>query len=191
MIQIGNAIVSFSLFEKFFLCDLIKCKGECCVQGDSGAPLEKEEVKLLDDIVDKVKPYMQPAGVDVVESIGNSVIDTDGDLVTPLINGKECAFTYFEKGIAKCAIEKAYLEKIINFRKPVSCHLYPIRITAYPTFEAVNYHEWKLCECALEKGLKEQLPLYVFLKEPLIRKFGSEWYKELEIANIYKNSSIK
>lgn len=182
MIQVGNKIVSFKIFDSYFLCDIIKCKGACCIEGDSGAPLENEEKNILDNIFEKVKPYMQSEGIKAVEENGTSVLDSDGDWVTPLIDGKECAYTYFENGIAKCAIEKAWLHKKIDFQKPVSCHLYPIRVTNYPTFQAVNYHEWKICNCAVHKGNNEKLPVFVFLKQALIRKYGQDWYKELEVA---------
>lgn len=183
MIQIGNTIVSFDLFEEKFVCDTNSCKGACCVQGDSGAPLEDSEVDILEEIFPIVQKYMQDVGIRAIEKQGKSVIDSDGDKVTPLITGKECAYTYFEKGIAKCSIEKAYFNKEISFRKPISCHLYPIRINKYSKFEAVNYHKWDICKCAKIKGESENVPLYTFLKAPLERKYGKDWYTDLEKAN--------
>ncbi|MDR3094084.1 MAG: DUF3109 family protein [Bacteroidales bacterium] len=180
MFQIGNAIVSRDIFEKKFVCDLRKCKGLCCVQGDSGAPLEEEEIAVLEEILPAVKPYMTSEGLAIVEKEGVFVTDSDGDKVTPLVGSKEdCVYSFYRKGCAYCAIEKAYNERKINFQKPVSCHLYPIRITRYTDFEAVNYHQWQICRDALATGEKTGTPLYVFLKEPLIRKYGKEWYEEL------------
>ena len=155
----------------------------CCVYGESGAPLEEEEVAILEQIYSKVKPYMTPAGIKVVEKQGVFETDFDNDKVTPLIgNSEDCAFIYKEGGIIYCAIEKAYLNGEIAFHKPVSCHLYPIRITKYTDFEAVNYHQWNICNDALRLGKKGKTPLYVFLKNPLIRKYGAEWYKQLCLA---------
>jgi hypothetical protein len=191
MIEIDKAIVSLELIEQNFVCDTSICKGACCVHGDSGAPLETVESETLKKIYPKVKPYMQLSGIQTIDKEGVAVIDTDGDLVTPLIDGKECAFTYFENGEAKCAIEKAWFEKKVSFRKPVSCWLYPIRITKCNDFDAVNYHRWDICKCAVAKGEKEKTPVYVFLKEPLTQKYGSDWYTELEIAADMYLSEIK
>jgi hypothetical protein len=182
MIQIGKTIISLDLLESMFVCDLAKCKGECCVYGDSGAPLEEEEVDTLDNIYPSVKQYLRDEGIRTIEKNGTSIIDSDGDNVTPLIEGKECAYTYYEGEIVKCAIEKAYIENVIKFRKPISCHLYPARIKKYPEFTAVNYNRIDLCKPAIEKGMKENIQLYVFLRESLIRKFGIQWYNELKIS---------
>jgi hypothetical protein len=187
MIQIDKTVVSFDVFEKKFCCNLQKCKGACCIHGDSGAPLKEEEAELLEKIYPLVKPYLREDGIKAIELKGCYTIDTDGDLVTPLINNEECAFVIFENGIAKCGIEKAYEEKIIDFQKPISCHLYPIRVTKYSSFEAINYHQWDICKHALAEGKKNNLPLYIFLKNPLCREYGAEWYLQLEIAaNEYK-----
>lgn len=183
MIEIGKTIVSFDIFEEHFLCDLAKCKGACCVEGDSGAPLTDEEAIILEEIYPIVEPYMTQEGKMVIAHQGTSMVDSDGDLVTPLVNNRECAFTYKdERGIVKCSIEKAFLDGKIDFRKPVSCHLFPIRITEYKRFEAVNYQELKICKPGRECGLAQQLPLYQFLKEPLIRKYGKDWYEQLSFA---------
>ncbi|MDR0814600.1 MAG: DUF3109 family protein [Bacteroidales bacterium] len=180
MFQIGNAIVSRDIFEKKFVCDLRKCKGLCCVYGDSGAPLEENEITVLEKILPEVKPYMTPEGLAIVEKKGVFVTDGDGDKVTPLIGTQDdCVYAFYHKNIACCAIEKAYNEGKIDFQKPVSCHLYPIRITRYTDFEAVNYHQWHVCSDALTAGEKSGTPLYVFLKESLIRKYGQQWYDEL------------
>lgn len=179
MFQVGNTIISRDVLEEYFLCDLKACKGACCVEGDAGAPLEESETKLLDDLFDKIKPYLRPEGIQAIEEQGTSVLDVDGDYVTPLVKGKECAYVVFENGITKCGIEKAYLDGKIDYQKPISCHLYPIRVTKYQNFEAVNYHEWPICKAAKICGSKEKVKMYVFLKDPLIRKYGKEWYDEL------------
>lgn len=182
MIAIENTLISEDLFDKKFVCDLNACKGACCVAGDSGAPLEKEELAILDSVLDKVKPYMVKKGVKAIEKLGAYVIDSDGDYTTTLVSEKaECAFVYFdEKKIAKCAIEKAYEEGKITWKKPISCHLYPIRISQHKGYEAVNYSKWDVCAPACICGSKLDVPVYKFLKEPLIRKFGKGWFKQLE-----------
>lgn len=183
MIQIGDAIVSFDLFDKHFLCNLKACKGICCVDGDSGAPLTKEEGKLIQKNYPKFEKYLDKKYKKIIEKVGFSVIDSDGDLVTPLYNNRECVYTYIdEKGCTKCAIEKSFVEGKSNFQKPVSCHLFPIRIQAYKDFDAVNYQQLDICKPGRECGIQNKLPLYKFLKEPLIRKYGKEWYAELEIV---------
>lgn len=184
MIEIGKSIVSLDVFKKKFVCDLAACKGACCVHGDSGAPLDDEEAKLLEDAYPKAKKYMTEDGIAAIETQGSSVIDTDGDLVTPLVYvGGPCAYVYYEEdGTAKCAVEKAYLEGENDWKKPLSCHLYPIRIKKYTQFEAVQYHEWDICEPACACGEQLQVPVYAFLKEPLIRKYGEDWYKELQLV---------
>ena len=180
MIQIGPAIVSLDIFEKQFACNLSKCKGMCCVHGQSGAPLDDDEITVLEETFPKVKPYMTSAGIAVVEQHGVYTTDFDNDKVTPLVgNSEDCVYACAEKGVVYCAIEKAFLKGEICFRKPVSCHLYPIRITKYNDFEAVNYHQWNICNDALRLGKKTGTPLYVFLKEPLIRKYGAQWYGQL------------
>ncbi|NLU40234.1 MAG: DUF3109 family protein [Bacteroidales bacterium] len=186
MIQIGKTIISFDIFEGEFLCDLQHCKGACCIEGDSGAPLTQEEAIEIETYYSVFEKYISPEYRTVVETVGTSVTDNDGELVTPLINNKECAYTFIDDdSITKCAIEKAYFNNEIPFRKPVSCHLFPIRITEYDDFDAINYQELKICLSGKECGKKHKLPLYKFLKEPLIRKYGEEWYGELEIAAEY------
>lgn len=183
MIAIENTLVSDEIIERKFVCDLNKCKGECCVAGDMGAPLEEGELPILDEIYEKVKPYMSESGVEAIELQGRYVLEEgEEEYTTPLIHGKECAYTIFEKGIAKCAIEKAYLEGVINFKKPISCHLYPIRINRYDGYDAVNYHEWQVCSPACALGKELSVPVYEFLKEPLTRKYGKDWYEQLKYA---------
>lgn len=188
MLQIGDAIVSGELLEKKFVCDLEKCRGACCVEGDSGAPLEEEELKILDKIYPKVAPYLSEEGRASIEKYGKYLLDDDGEYVTPLVNGElECAYTIFQNGIAKCGIEKAYEEGKIKFKKPISCHLYPIRISKLRSGEALNYHKWDLCKAACALGKKLDVPVYLFLKEPLIRKYGKKWFKELDTAAMMLN----
>ena len=179
MIQVEDKIISMDVFEKQFVCDLNACKGACCVEGDSGAPLTVEEEKKLNTIYEKVTPYMREEGISEIEKRGVAVFDSEGELTTPLVNNRECAFVVNEHGISKCAIEKAYLDGKTDFKKPISCHLFPIRIKEYRDFDAVNYEEIKICKPACECGSKLEIPVYAFLKEPLIRKYGKVWYKEL------------
>lgn len=180
MIQIGDAIITLDIIEENFLCDLSACKGECCVEGESGAPLENEEVDIIKEILPHIWEDLSPEAQAVINSQGVAYKDYDGDMVTSLVNGQECVFTYYdENNICKCAIEKAYKAKKIDFYKPVSCHLYPIRLQKYKEFTAVNYHRWRVCKAAVALGDKEGLKIYQFLKEPLIRQFGKEWYDEL------------
>ncbi|AFR34863.1 DUF3109 family protein [Riemerella anatipestifer] len=190
MIQIEDKLISEDLFSEEFVCNLNKCKGACCIEGDAGAPLEQSEVKILEDIYPKIKSYLRPEGIKAIEEQGTSVEDFEGDLVTPLIDNRDCAYVIFdENGITKCGIEKAYEEGAIDWQKPISCHLYPIRITKYSTFTAFNYHEWKICSdaCALGKELK--VPVYKFLKTPLIRKYGEGFYQTLtEAAEEYERA---
>lgn len=184
MIEVGNAIVSLDVFERKFVCNLKACKGQCCIDGDAGAPVEEEETHVLDDIFEEVKPYLRPEGVAAIEEQGKYVQDWDGEFVTPLIEGKECAYvTFSEDNTAMCGIEQAYLDGKIDFKKPISCHLYPIRITKYSKFEALNYHEWDICSDACTFGKELGVHVFEFLKEPLIRKYGEDWYKELQEAN--------
>ena len=180
MIQIGNKLVSLDLFEKKFVCNLNACKGACCVNGDAGAPLDDEEREILDKEYVNFKGMLSGQGRKAIEKQGKWVSDDDGDWVTPLNNGKECAYTIFENGIAKCGIEQAWSKGLTNFQKPVSCHLYPIRVTKLNTHLALNYHNWIICQSALISGKKLGTPVYKFLKSPIIRAFGEDFYNELE-----------
>jgi len=179
MIAIDNTLISDDVRQVRFCCNLEKCLGACCIEGDAGAPLEEEEITLLEDYIEEIKPFMLPAGIEVIEKNGVFDYDMFGHFVTPLVNDQECAFVYFEKGIARCAIEKAYQQSKIGFAKPVSCHLYPVRISTYKEFQAVNYHEWHICREALIKGKMDNVPLYRFLGDALTRKFGQDWYEKL------------
>jgi len=183
VIEIGRALISLDVIEKRFLCDISKCKGACCVEGDSGAPLTAEEAKIIKDIYPEVEQYLPEKNREEIKKQGYSLVDNDGDLVTPIIGTKECVYTFIDsEGVTKCAIEQAYLDKKIKFRKPVSCHLFPVRITEYKRFDAVNYQELDICKSACKHGIKNKLPLWKFLKEPLTRKYGKNWYEKLEIA---------
>ena len=183
MIEIDDTIISLDVFKEKFLCNLDACKGECCIEGDAGAPLEEEEVEQLKKVLPVIWEDLSSEAQAVIEKQGVCYKDEDGDLVTSIVNGKDCVFTcYDEKGCCYCAIEKAYREGKVDFYKPVSCHLYPIRVQKYSEFKAVNYHRWSVCKAAVLLGEKEDMPIYKFLKEPLVRKFGEDWYTELEIA---------
>ena len=184
MIQIGDKVVSRELFENHFICHLEKCEGNCCVFGDSGAPLEDNEALLLDEFMSSIKPYLRAEGLRAINDKGGWEIDSDGDKVTPLVGWEECAFTLFEDGIARCAIEKAYEDGSIPFQKPISCHLYPIRISRLKNGIALNYHRWSICEPARLLGKKEGIPVFRFLREPITRVYGLQFYNELEI--VYK-----
>jgi hypothetical protein len=179
MIEIDRSIVSRDVVTCNFTCNLNACKGACCVMGDSGAPLEPDEAELLREIYPLVKPYLSAESVKSIEEQGTSVIDVEQDVVTPLNNGKECAYVVFREGIAYCAIEQAYNDGVISFRKPLSCHLYPIRIKKYPHFDAINYDRWEVCKDAVIKGNELKVPVYVFAGEALRRKYGKDWYEQL------------
>lgn len=181
MLQIGEILVSDDVIEKEFVCNLDKCKGACCVEGDYGAPLDEDELEILKEIYPVVKPYLSRDGIKAIERQGTHVLDEDGDLSTPTIKGRECAYAiYDEKNVLKCGIEQAYLDGKIAWKKPISCHLYPIRITKKKNFEALNYHKWNICSAACTLGKELKVPVYRFLKDPLIRKYGKAWYDELE-----------
>lgn len=183
MVQIDDTIISLDVFEKKFVCDLLKCKGECCIEGDAGAPLEDDEIEKLKEVLPLIWEDLPQTSKEVIDAQGVSYKDRDGDNVTSIVNGAECVFMYKdENGFAKCAIEKAFLAGKTTFRKPISCYLYPIRIDKYTKYQAVNYHKWKICECAVKNGEKLNVPVYKFLKDPLIQKFGEAWYEQLEIA---------
>ncbi|MFC3881593.1 DUF3109 family protein [Algoriphagus namhaensis] len=181
MILVDKAVISDDIKDKFFVCNLEACKGACCVEGDAGAPLEDEETLILEQIYPLVKDYITEEGRKVIEAQGTWVIDKDGDKGTPTIgDNKECAYALRdEKGILKCGIEQAYLDNKVEFKKPISCHMYPIRITKYDDFDALNYDRWEICSPACELGASLNVPVYKFLKDALIRKYGEAWYAKL------------
>jgi len=184
MISIKNTLVSEDLIEKQFVCDLSACRGACCVEGDGGAPLNDKETKLLDKLFKDVKPYMAEKGIKGIEAQGKWVVGKDGGKETPLVDGKECVYVFFDQqNIAKCAIEAAYRDQRTSFKKPISCELYPVRIQSYQEYDAVNYHKWHVCKSACECGEKLKVPVYKFLREPLIKKYGLDWYRCLEFAD--------
>lgn len=181
LIPIKNTLVSDNVALTQFVCNLSKCKGACCVEGEMGAPLEDNERHILEDIYEDVKPFLTEEGIEAIEKNGKYVLDEDNEFSTTLIErNTACAYvTYDEKGITKCGIEKAFEAGKIDYQKPISCHLYPIRITKYASFDAVNYDEWEICSPACSLGKELKVPVYKFLKTPLIRKYGTEWYDEL------------
>lgn len=181
MIQIDDKIISLDLYTARFSCDLRACRGECCVEGNAGAPLDEEEIAVLEEEWDNYAPYMTPEGKQAIEEQGVAVIDEDGDLTTPLVNGAECAYTIQENGVTWCAIEKTWSEGKTPFRKPISCHLYPIRLVRLSNgMTGLQYHRWEVCRTAEMLGAKKGEPLYKTLKEPIIRRFGEAFYNEME-----------
>lgn len=181
MFQLGKTIVSENILSNDFACNLSACKGACCVDGDAGAPLDKEETQQLQSIYPKLKSYLRPEGIEAIENQGVFVTTEDGEFETPLIDGADCAYVIFdEHKTALCGIEEAYNQGDIDWKKPVSCHLYPVRVKDYSEFSAVNYHKWHICDDACSLGKELQIPIYKFVKEALIRKFGAQWYEELE-----------
>lgn len=180
MLQIQNALVSLDLAEEFFCCDLDQCLGACCIEGDAGAPVTPEEIMKLEEVLPDIKADLMPRAVEAIEEEGVAYTDEEGDLVTTIIDGRNCAFScYAEGGKCLCAIDKAYREGRVGWRKPISCYLYPLRLTEYPTFTAVNYHRWKICRPAVANGKRLGIRLYQAMKEPLIARFGPEWYAAL------------
>ena len=184
LLEIQDKVVSIDLFEKKFVCDLTACKGACCIEGDAGAPLTFEEVSIMEDDLEKIKPFMRPEGIAAVEETGVFYMDWDNEPVSTLVNEKECAFvTFDDKGTALCAIEQAHKAGKTEFKKPISCHLYPIRVKKYNEFTALNYNEWNICKSACDCGDKLDVKVYKFLKEPIVRAFGEEFFTELETVD--------
>ena len=181
MLQIQDTLVSDEVILESFVCDLSRCHGACCVEGDCGAPVEESEKRLLEDLLPRIEPYMRPEGIEAVRLQGAWTDDPyDHAPSTPLVNGRECAYlTFSADGTALCAIEQAYLDGRIAFQKPISCHLYPIRLSRILSFTALNSHRWDICRDACALGRKLGVPVYKFLREPLIRRFGQAWYDEL------------
>ena len=183
MIEIDDKIVSADLLRECFACDLAQCKGICCVEGNAGAPLEEDEVEILEREYPNYRSCMTPEGIEAVERQGFTVVDEEGDLTTPLVNDAECAYAYTENGVTLCAIEKAWQEGRTPFRKPISCHLYPIRLMRFSNGTiGLNYHRWSVCAPARRCGARLGIPVYKALREPIIRRFGPEFYQALEAA---------
>ena len=183
ILDIDNVLITTDIFTEMFCCDLDACKGECCVEGDAGAPVTLDEVGAIEDALDEVWGELSASAQSVIDRQGVAYTDRDGDLVTSIVGGKDCVFTCHADGCCYCALEKAYREGRIKFCKPISCALYPIREVALKNgFTGLNYHRWDVCKAAVKKGRELQLPVYKLLKEPLIRRFGEQWYKSLENA---------
>lgn len=198
IVEIDDKLISTEIFDRKFVCDLNACKGACCVEGDNGAPLTHDEVDILEDILDDVKPFMRKEGIEAVDRQGVFYMDQWNQPATTLVNDKECAFVYFdEKGITKCSIEQAFIAGAISpsdpsWKKPISCHLYPIRVAKVGDGLALNYEEWKICEPACACGDQLNVPVYKFLKEPLIRAFGDEFFSDLEgIDKVLKEQGLE
>ncbi|WP_430907274.1 DUF3109 family protein [Maribacter sp. 2-571] len=181
MFQLGKTIVSEEIIDTDFVCNLNACKGACCVDGNAGAPLEDGETEILLDIYEKVKPFLREEGKAAIAEQGTFVKGEDGEWETPLVNDSECAYVIFsENGTAKCGLEEAYEKGATSWKKPISCHLYPVRVREYTELTAVNYHRWEICDPACSLGTELKVPIYKFVKEALERKFGKAWYQELE-----------
>lgn len=183
MLQINDTILSLDLLEERFVCDLSVCKGACCVEGDEGAPVTQEEVEIMEQLLPKIWDEITPEAKAVIDKQGISYLDREGELAISIVNGAECVFTYYdEMETCKCLLEKLHRDGKSDFYKPISCHLYPVRVKKFDDFTAVNYHRWHVCSCARKLGSKLKVPVYRFLKEPLIRKFGDDWFNQVEIA---------
>jgi len=183
MIAIENTLISDDIFTEFFCCNLAKCKGACCVEGNAGAPLDEDEIHYLEEHIDLIKPYLTEKGRETIENTGVFEIAIDGTVVTPLVNRAECAYLVFgDSGIAECAIEKAFEDGKISYQKPISCHLYPIRISKVGDSDALNYDRWTICNDACIEGKKKSIKIFQFLKLPLIRKYGTDWYEQAVFA---------
>ena len=183
MILIDNTVLSDDIKENFFVCDLEACKGACCVEGEAGAPLDKEETEFLEKYYDSIAPFLNEKGKAAIEEQGKFIRVGKDTFETPLVDNKECAYVVFgSNGTTQCGIENAYRAKSIDWKKPISCHLYPVRIKEYSEFSAVNYHRWHICDTGCQLGDSLKIPIYQFVKDALIRKFGNEWYTELEMA---------
>ncbi len=184
MIQIEDKLISEDVIGKKFVCDLTACKGACCVEGDSGAPISSDEIFDLKNNLSPIKKYMRKEGISAIENNDVFYLDDDDESVTTLVNGKECAFVFFDNNnIAKCSIEKAYKENEISFNKPISCHLYPIRVKKLDEFEAINIDHWKICSPACSCGEKLNVKVYRFLKNAIVKHWGQEFYDQLEIID--------
>ncbi len=183
MLLVQDKLISSAVVEEQFACHLEECKGACCWEGDSGAPLEVAELAILEQIYAKVRPFLRPEGIAALEQQGLYVQLPDGEYATTLVNNRECAYLTFEpNGVAKCGIEKAWEAGEVDFKKPISCHLYPIRLTQLADYEALNYEEWEICSAACQKGKALRLPVYEFVKDALIRRYGESFYAELDAA---------
>ncbi len=192
MFQLDKTIISEEVLEREFVCNLSACKGACCVNGDAGAPLENEELPILEEILPILKKYLRKEGLEAIKKQGPFTTNELGEHETTLIDGADCAYViYDEKKVALCGIEEAYNQGEITFKKPLSCHLYPIRIKQYSEFAAVNYDRWEICDDACSLGKELSVPVFKFVKQALVRKFGEQWYKDLEKVAEERNRSIQ
>ncbi len=182
IIQVGNVLLSIDCFKEQFICDLTTCLGACCIEGDAGAPITLDEVMAIEEILPEIEKDLTEEARNIIHKQGIAYIDSEGDLVTSIVKGKDCVFACHDKhGTCLCAIERAQREGRIKTAKPISCWLYPIRIKEFKGgLYGVNYHRWNICQCGVELGRKLKVPVYKFLKEPLIARFGQEWYADLE-----------
>lgn len=183
MIELGETLISEDILEKQFVCDLNKCKGACCVEGDAGAPVTIDEIEKMEEVLDKVLPYLPEKAKKIINEKGVSDVDDFGELVTPIINGKECVYAFYDESkTLKCGFEQAFKDGKTDWYKPISCHLYPIRAKKYDDFTALNYDKWSICKDACSLGEELGVEVYKFVKEALIRAYGEEWYSELELV---------
>lgn len=181
MIQVGNTILSLDILEKEFCCNLDVCHGCCCIEGDAGAPLEDDEVQIIERLLPQIWNDLTPEARQIIEQQGVSYLDKDGERVTSIVNNKDCVFARVDHtGMCYCVFDRAFRAGHIEWQKPISCHLYPIRVKKFGDLIGLNYHRWDICHCARQLGKKEHLKVYQFLREPLIRRFGQRWYEELE-----------
>ncbi|RRD00781.1 DUF3109 family protein [Prevotella sp. OH937_COT-195] len=190
IIDISGVLISSDIIYERFCCDLEKCKGQCCVEGDAGAPVTPDEIMEIENVLDVVFNDLSEQAQEVIVSQGVAYTDKDGELVTSIVGGRDCVFTCYDdiemngvkvKGCCLCRLEKAYRDGLSSFCKPASCALYPIRVKTFNGgLVGLNYNRWNICDCAREKGRQLNIPVYRFLREPLIKRFGEEWYRELE-----------
>ena len=185
ILEVGGILISSEILTEHFCCDYEKCKGICCVEGDAGAPVTMAEIAAIEESLDIVWPDLSASAQSVIDKQGVAYSDKDGDLVTSIVRGKDCVFTCYEDDNCLCALEKAFRNGQTTFCKPISCALYPIREKNFGNgLIGLNYNRWAVCKDAVEKGKALRLPVYQFLKEPLIRRFGEAWYDELcEVAD--------
>ncbi len=183
MVEIQDTLVSLDLFREYFCCDLHACGGACCVEGDAGAPLAMEEIGEMEEAAELLREELTPEARSVIDSQGVAYIDRDGQMVTSIVGGKDCVFAVKnEDGVTLCAIDRAWREGRLNVRKPISCELYPVRLSSVGGMTAVNYHRWNICSGACKLGRELKLPLYQFLKAPLVRAFGEAWWDECDLV---------
>lgn len=181
ILQVGDVLLSPDIITEYFCCDYEKCKGACCIEGDAGAPVTLEEISEIENSLDEVWDELSASAQTIIDKQGVAYSDRDGDLVTSIVGGRDCVFTCYENGSCLCALEKAFIQGKTTFCKPISCSLYPIREKQFSNgMIGLNYHRWEVCKDAVIKGKNNNIRVYEFLKEPLTRRFGSQWYEELQ-----------